>query len=407
MSTKLPEFIAPMLATPAEPFDSDDYLFEIKWDGIRTLAFIEDGAYRLINRRRLLMTERYPEFAFLKDLPSGTVLDGEMIVFKNGKPDFPYLMSREQARTARRIGPLSRLMPANYVVFDLLYDNGKACMNRPLPERRERLERVVEAAGKSLLVLSQGIIGKGERYFAEAVKRDLEGVVAKRLDSRYLPGQRNDCWLKIKRQSEILCAIIGFVPSGADDFQSLIIAAEEEGELRCVGRVGSGFNNAARKQLNQLLWSRLQRKPCVPCKFKGKWITPGLYCHVRFMEQTDNGDLRAPAFKGLVIRDTEPNTPPAPPAEIPATDTVDAPSVTVERVTVERATAESAMAETPSAETPLPGASAADVSIAESSPLEVQDPPTTEADTPGLDALKEPLKGCKNTAQGNALGTTD
>src|SRR5438445_54968 len=102
---KLPAFIAPMLATPAEPFDSDDFLFEIKWDGIRCLAFIEDGAYRLVNRRRLEMTERYPEFAFLNALPSGTVFDGEMIVLKNVRPErFPesHHCLRARGRAAMR-----------------------------------------------------------------------------------------------------------------------------------------------------------------------------------------------------------------------------------------------------------------------------------------------------------------
>src|SRR5262249_4361386 len=96
--TILPRFIAPMLSTPTQPFDSDDYVFEIKWDGTRVLAFIEDGGHRLMNRRRINMTERYPEFAFFKDLPSGTVLDGEVVVLVGGRPDFGKLQSREQSR---------------------------------------------------------------------------------------------------------------------------------------------------------------------------------------------------------------------------------------------------------------------------------------------------------------------
>lgn len=359
MPAKLPEFIPPMLATPAEPFDSDDYLFEIKWDGIRALTFIDGGSYRLINRRRLEMTERYPEFAFVKDLPPGTVLDGEVIVLKNGKPDFGSLMSREQARSARRISPLVRLLPANYLVFDLLYENYESLLNRPLHARRACLERLVKSIANPQFILSEGIIGKGAAFFAEVIKRDLEGVVAKRLDSRYLPGQRNDCWLKIKRQSEWLCAIVGFVPSGADDFRNLIIAAEQEGELRYVGRVGSGFSNAMRKQLNQLLWSRLVPKPCVPCKVKGKWVKPGLYCRVRFMEQTENGDLRAPAFKELVISEEPP--------EQTATFA-----------------AEPLVEEAPAVPTPAIEAPVAEVQIAE---IRVTDTPVTSADpvAPGSD----------------------
>src|SRR5438105_2535311 len=245
--TKLPTFIQPMLATPAAPFDSDDHLFEIKWDGIRCLAFVEDGSVRLCNRRRADQTERYPEFACLTNLPPGTVLDGEIILLKDGKPSFPLLMSREQARTPLRIQGLHKAMPATFMVFDLLYLSYESWMNKPLRERRARLAELIKPVCNAHLQLSEGITGKGSAYFAEAVRRDLEGVVAKRLDSRYLPGQRSDCWLKIKRHSEVLCAVIGFIPDGPKDFRSLIIACEQEGEVRCVGKVGSGIEDSLRK----------------------------------------------------------------------------------------------------------------------------------------------------------------
>jgi ATP-dependent DNA ligase len=124
--------------------------------------------------------------------------------------------------------------------------------------------------------------------------------MAKRLQSRYLPGKRTDAWLKVKRQMELCCLIIGFLPAGTDDFRSLILAVEEGGMLVCVGKVGTGFNAAMRKKLNRLLWERLRDKPVVANKHKGKWIEPGLYCRVVCMERTAGGELRAPAFKGLI-----------------------------------------------------------------------------------------------------------
>jgi ATP-dependent DNA ligase len=114
---ELPRFIAPMVAKPGKPFDSESHLFEIKWDGTRTLAFIDQDGYRLVNRRRVNMTDRYPELAFLRTLAPGTVLDGEMIVFKNGKPDFSLLMSREQSRSTFKIRSLARALPATYLVI--------------------------------------------------------------------------------------------------------------------------------------------------------------------------------------------------------------------------------------------------------------------------------------------------
>jgi bifunctional non-homologous end joining protein LigD len=125
-----------MLAKLGEPFDSENYLFEIKWDGTRTLAFVDGAGYRLVNRRRMDMNDRYPEFDFLRNLPPGTVLDGEMVVLRDGKPDFRLLQSREQARTPLNIRSLARSHPATYVVFDLLYESYRPVMSLPLAVRR-------------------------------------------------------------------------------------------------------------------------------------------------------------------------------------------------------------------------------------------------------------------------------
>lgn len=288
-----------MLAQPGEPFDDPTYHFEVKWDGTRALAFIEAGGYRLMNRRRIDMTERYPEFAFLADLPPGTVLDGEMVVLRNGQPDFGLLQSREQARTPLRIRSLAKASPATYVVFDLLYQDGKSQMDEPLTARRDKLRKVVQQAGQPLLIISEGLPAQGKAFFQEACARNLEGMVAKRLLSPYLPGRRTDAWIKVKRSSSWWCAIIGFLPSGKNDFRSLILATEEKGELRYAGKVGTGFDNPLRKRLNQLLWSRLRATPIVPCKLKGTWIEPGLYCRVSCMERTEKGEFRAPVFEEL------------------------------------------------------------------------------------------------------------
>lgn len=298
----LPRFIPPMLSVPHEAFDSPDYLFEIKWDGTRSLVFIEDGEYRLVNRRRIDMTDRYPEFAFMARLPAGTVLDGEVVVLQGGRPHFPLLESREQARSPLKIRTKARATPATYIVFDLLYAGFMSWMTRPLVERRLLLDALVREANNPLLVFSDAVVGQGKAFFEQACREDLEGVIAKRMNSPYLPGKRTDAWYKIKRQAQLICAIIGFLPSGKDDFRSLILATDDDGKLSCCGKVGTGFDGAMRRQLNELLWSNLRPKPIVPCKIKGKWLEPGLFCRVSFMERTSGGDLRAPAFKELIVR---------------------------------------------------------------------------------------------------------
>ena len=297
----LPAFVEPMLAKPGVPFDSSEHLFEIKWDGTRTLVFVERDGYRLVNRRKIDMTDRYPEFAFVGKLPAGTVLDGEMVVLRHGKPDFALLLSREQSRSQRKVRSLARTLPATLVVFDQLYEDYQSLMAKPLSQRREQLTKLVERCADPHLILSQGIVGSGAAFFKGACAQGLEGVVAKRLSSRYQPGQRSGAWIKIKRSETVQCAIVGFLPAGENDFRSLILAANEGDRLRYVGKVGSGFNRALRDRLNRLLWSRLRERPLVPCKAKGKWVQPGLYCTVRCMERTAGGELRAPAFGELIV----------------------------------------------------------------------------------------------------------
>src|SRR5260370_13860550 len=118
---ELPRFVPPMLAKPGVPFDSSEHLFEIKWDGTRVLAFVEQGGFRLVNRHRADVTDRYPELECLGALTAGTVLDGEVVVLQEGKPNFGLLPSRNQARAPLKIQSLARTLPATYVVFDLLY----------------------------------------------------------------------------------------------------------------------------------------------------------------------------------------------------------------------------------------------------------------------------------------------
>ncbi len=187
-----------MLAKPGDPFDSHEHLFEIKWDGTRVLAFIEGRGYRLVNRHRADVTDRYPELKFLNDLPAGVVFDGEVVVLRQGKPDFGLLLSRNQTRAPLKIQSLARTLPATYVVFDLLYDRFESLLALPLDTRRERLEKLMRRSAHPRLVFSQGVVGPGKAFFAEVCRLGLEGVMAKCLASRYRPGRRSDAWIKIK-----------------------------------------------------------------------------------------------------------------------------------------------------------------------------------------------------------------
>ncbi|MEQ1894040.1 MAG: DNA ligase [Planctomycetota bacterium] len=296
----LPEFVAPMLATLVEePFDSDEHLFEVKWDGIRALTFVEGGEFRALTRNRQDLATAFPELELLRALPSGTLLDGELVVFEGERPSFSRALERMHARQRARAVAQARVLPAVYVVFDLLYAQGKSCLKEPLAARRARLEELVGARADPRLSISEGIVGAGRAFFAEMRARNLEGCVAKELDGAYLAGKRTRSWLKVKTTQTIPCMILGWVADARGDLTSLVIAAEQDGRLVCVGRVGSGLTDALRARLRALCTARARAQPFVTTEEAGSWVEPGLYCTVSYLERTRNG-LRAPVFVELL-----------------------------------------------------------------------------------------------------------
>jgi DNA ligase D-like protein (predicted ligase) len=298
---KLPEFVPPMLATAGTPFDSAEFLFEIKWDGTRAAAYIEEGGVRLVNRRGSDITQRYPDLSDLAQLPAGTILDGEIVVLREGVPNFEALLSREQAQSGLKIRSGANALPATYVAFDQVYRGFEPVCGEPLEMRRDMLRQTLQPVQSDLIVMSEGVVGEGLAYFEEVVEKKLEGVVAKRLRSPYRPGKRSEDWQKIKAQLTLVAAVIGYIPSPdrPGDFKSLIIAAEVRGKLVCVGKVGSGFDAKTEEQALAYLKANARPTCVVACTEKGTWVEPGLFCTVAYFEKTKTGQLRAPVFKGF------------------------------------------------------------------------------------------------------------
>jgi bifunctional non-homologous end joining protein LigD len=285
-----------MLAVMGRPFDSETHFFEYKWDGFRAAAMIEDRKVRLMSRNSLDLADQYPGLSVLGALPRGLALDGELVAFSDGKPDFDLMLSRGRA---------ARSDAVKYVVFDVLYEDFDSRMDLPFIERRQILERIVKTHGMPQLILSEGAPAKGLALYQKACDQGLEGVVAKRLAGAYASGKRNGSWVKIKRRLRINAVIIGYIEKEGSDFQCLLVASnglpgEEGGPLRFVGRVGGGFTQAARSRINALLREHPRRSPVVACAEKGSWVEPGLYCAVSFAELTAAGLLRAPVFEGLI-----------------------------------------------------------------------------------------------------------
>ena len=191
--------IHPMLAQKAEaPFDSVQHLFEIKWDGIRCLAFVAAGGVRLQSRHFLEVTSQFPELACLDRFPTGTVLDGELVVLQEGKPLLRHIQERALLQNHPRIQWLSQIRPVTYMVFDLLYLKGKPFMAAPLSIRREALQTLIERFPLRDVLVPEAVRQHGCQLFAQVVRLGLEGIMAKRLDGPYLPGKRSRYWLKIK-----------------------------------------------------------------------------------------------------------------------------------------------------------------------------------------------------------------
>lgn len=300
----LPARISPMLATAAEPFDSPEHQFEVKWDGTRCLAFIDGpDKIRLQNRRDIEMRSRYPELAVLRGVPAGTVLDGEIIVLEDGRPSFPRLQQREHLLDPRRIEIASQRIPATLMAFDLLYLRGVRLYAKPLSERRALLEQVVGELGSPHVLAPEPILEQGRALFSWAEQNQIEGIIAKRLSSPYLPGRRSTHWNKIKVAQTAVFEVIGFTPrEDGRPFVSALIIGERSGSRWVYkGKVGSGFNEEDRAALFAALSSApLLEKPPRDGPADAVWRMPGLRCAVRFFEKTAIGMLRAPVFKGFV-----------------------------------------------------------------------------------------------------------
>lgn len=294
--------IRPMLAHIADPFDSEDFWFEVKWDGSRTLAFVSERL-RLQNRRLLNITNRYPEITLRDDVDAKeAILDGEIVVLRDGRPDFKLLQTREHVGDELRIELLSQTMPATFIAFDLLYLNGKPLVELPLAERRAKLEEVVSESPR--ILLSRYVETHGRRFFQGAIELGLEGAMAKRKQSIYQIGKRSRDWLKFKGIKTMDCVIVGYTPGEGwrkEYFGALALGAYREGKLEFMGKVGTGFDEGLLKSISSLLKARATDIKPVEAEppYELRWVKPELVCEVKYTELTPDLKLRAPSFKRL------------------------------------------------------------------------------------------------------------
>lgn len=309
----LPELFAPMLPTLVDkPYDHADHLFEVKWDGVRVLAFCEPTGTRLYSRSGREVTNQYPEFAELHQrlrLPNA-VLDGEIVALDStSRPSFELLQHRLNLSRPSDVERGVRTILLDMVLFDIPFASGEWIGGTPLAGRMERLGDSVEFGDR--ILRSEAIPEHGIALFEAAKAKSLEGVVGKHFASHYLPGKRTKDWLKVKTTYEI-DVIVGGYSAGtghrSNSMGALLVGAyDKDGALRYTGSVGTGFTE---RTLAQLVPQLKARRSGV-CPFADKipskgvtWVRPELVCKVEYRELTSGLKLRAPSFKGL--RDDKP-----------------------------------------------------------------------------------------------------
>lgn len=288
--------ITPMLATLIEkPFDKEGWLFEVKWDGYRALAYKNRNVH-LLSRNHKSFNSRFPHIVCaLQKLSGHFILDGEIVILDNkGKSHFQLLQNNQKSQTT----PM-------YYIFDILNLDGQDLRLLPLIERKKILKKFLPK--KSLLLRCGDYIPtQGIAFFKEAKKKGLEGIIAKNEQSTY-QSRRSKDWLKIKTGLRQEVVIGGFTePKGSRKyFGALLVGVYKRGQLICVGHVGSGFD----ENLLSNLYARLKKIISVRCPFsipprpnaEATWVKPKLVCEVSFAEWTQEGSLRQPIFKGLRI----------------------------------------------------------------------------------------------------------
>ncbi|HWI06421.1 MAG TPA: DNA ligase D, partial [Solirubrobacteraceae bacterium] len=303
----MPPRLSPMLAKAARglPADDEHWAYEIKWDGVRATAYSEPGRLRFESRNHNDVTHSYPELKALNRALSShrAILDGEIVAFDDdGRPSFGRLQGRmhvaSEAAAKRRV----KDSPVAYLVFDLLWLDGHSLMELPYEERRARLKEL-ELQGPYWQTPDH-VVGNGAAVLDASRASGLEGVIAKRLDSPYLPGRRSPCWLKVKNVLREDVVIGGWTPGEGkrrSRIGALLVGVAEDGRLRYAGRVGTGFTEA---ELT-FLAKTLEERPDSP--FGGDpplprgavFVQPTRVAEVEFTEWTSDGVMRHPSYKGL------------------------------------------------------------------------------------------------------------
>lgn len=292
--------IKPMLiGAMAKAFDSDEYIYELKLDGERCIAYLDPKqGTDLRNKRNLKMLKKVPELSNIHlQVKERCILDGELIILIDGKPNFFEIQRRSLTSNEFKIRLRSSKYPATYIAFDILYLKDKELISMPLAERKKLLESIIEESER--LAISRFIEKKGIEFYRLTEEQDLEGIVAKRKDSRYYFDKRTKDWIKIKNLQDEDFVICGYIQK-ENNVISIVLGQFDDGNLINMGHVTLGVSSE-----DFSIISKTEKLPQSPFKDLSKsdeeaiWIKPELVCKVKYMMKTSSGSMRHPIFKGI------------------------------------------------------------------------------------------------------------
>jgi bifunctional non-homologous end joining protein LigD len=300
----MPRSVSPMLATLAtRPPSGDSWLYEVKWDGVRALCFIEDNELRIFSRSGKRCEQQYPELSVLPRhvKASQAILDGEIAVLDDkGRSSFNMIQPRISVTDANSVAHLSRSTPVNLFLFDLLYLDGYDLRGVPLEERKRLLSKIVSPSER--ILVSDFFTVDGDAMLEAARANGLEGIVAKARGSKY-EGRRSRDWVKVKVVTSDDFVIGGFTHGERDYFSSLVLGLYDGQKLTHAGQVGTGFNEKSLKEIYGKIEPLITKKSPFTGTVKAlrdvTWVQPELVAEIKYLEMTPDGLLRAPVFVAL------------------------------------------------------------------------------------------------------------
>ena len=305
LKAAMPKSVAPMLAQIGKgtPPSSDEWIFEVKWDGVRAICYIDSGHLRMVSRNGNSMDRQYPELSVLPhQIDAKTaVIDGEIAALdQRGLPSFEMLQSRINVADAASVAALARKTPVVFFAFDLMYLDGYDLRGLPLVERKKLLKEIVRP--DDLIRYSESFAGNGPALLEAIRAQGLEGIVGKRALSFY-ESRRTSDWCKWKITNTADLVLCGMLKGERDLFGSLVLGIFDRGKLVWAGNVGTGFD----RKMMELIYAKLAplttpHRPIEPDKNLPReitWVRPELVCEVKFTNWTEEGRLRAPVFMGL------------------------------------------------------------------------------------------------------------